>query len=627
MITSLTLKNVATFDGKWVFIDDLKQINFIYGANGSGKTTISNFLFDRSRADFSQCSLNWKPGHAMSVLAFNKEFKERNFGNGKIEGIFTLGEASKDAMDLIDKKRENLQEIRIRGEQRRVMIESEIAKRDSLEIHFKDKLWERIYKKYGAFWKEAFTGFLTKEKFKDKILLEAGKVATANFSENELKEKAKTIFAKEPNKIQKIDICKYDRLAQIESNSIWERVIEGKTNVNISELIHRLHLSDWVNQGRTYIQEAADTCPFCQQDTLSPDFRNQLAEFFDETYTREVRAVLSLTNEYHALTKDIFSQLHAIESAQRLLPETKLDIERYAAILRTLVSQSAVNCERVSNKLKEPSRSFQLIRLHEQLDPLILLIKNANVYIDQHNYLMDHFKAEKVNLIQNIWLFLVAEFKTLIDEFKYENLVRSNTISSLEIQQIDSRNSCVSLDNEIKNLSKNVTSVQPSIDEINRMLKSQGFINFKIVPSGDAGYYQIRRGDGSMAESTLSEGEIAFVTFLYFVQLCKGALSPESFNEHRVLVIDDPVSGLDNDILRAVSALIGEIITDIKGGIGNIKQLIVLTHNVFFYKEVSCVDTRNAPCSETHFWVLKKNGYITSIEPFLKKNPMLQQPA
>jgi len=45
MITSLNIKNVATCDPeKGVQINDLKKVNFIYGANGSGKTTISNFI-------------------------------------------------------------------------------------------------------------------------------------------------------------------------------------------------------------------------------------------------------------------------------------------------------------------------------------------------------------------------------------------------------------------------------------------------------------------------------------------------------------------------------------------------------------------------------------------------------
>lgn len=58
--------------------------------------------------------------------------------------------------------------------------------------------------------------------------------------------------------------------------------------------------------------------------------------------------------------------------------------------------------------------------------------------------------------------------------------------------------------------------------------------------------------------------------------------------EDRVLVIDDPVCSLDSTVLFIVSSLIKEMIKQIKSGVGNIKQLIVLTHNVYFIKRFLC---------------------------------------
>lgn len=41
------------------------------------------------------------------------------------------------------------------------------------------------------------------------------------------------------------------------------------------------------------------------------------------------------------------------------------------------------------------------------------------------------------------------------------------------------------LDEKIVDAGKNITSVQPAVDEINRSLKNYGFTNFQIVPSPD----------------------------------------------------------------------------------------------------------------------------------------------
>jgi AAA15 family ATPase/GTPase len=44
MLESITIKKIATFNDEGVQITDLKKMNFIYGVNGSGKTTISKFI-------------------------------------------------------------------------------------------------------------------------------------------------------------------------------------------------------------------------------------------------------------------------------------------------------------------------------------------------------------------------------------------------------------------------------------------------------------------------------------------------------------------------------------------------------------------------------------------------------
>ena len=43
MINKITIRNVATYDEIGITIDNIEKVNYIYGANGCGKTTISNF--------------------------------------------------------------------------------------------------------------------------------------------------------------------------------------------------------------------------------------------------------------------------------------------------------------------------------------------------------------------------------------------------------------------------------------------------------------------------------------------------------------------------------------------------------------------------------------------------------
>jgi predicted ATPase len=44
MIESILLKNIASYDQNGIQLSDLKKVNFFFGANGSGKSTIAKYL-------------------------------------------------------------------------------------------------------------------------------------------------------------------------------------------------------------------------------------------------------------------------------------------------------------------------------------------------------------------------------------------------------------------------------------------------------------------------------------------------------------------------------------------------------------------------------------------------------
>lgn len=233
-----------------------------------------------------------------------------------------------------------------------------------------------------------------------------------------------------------------------------------------------------------------------------------------------------------------------------------------------------------------------------------------------------NYKTERDDLVKSIWRHLVEEHKNETNTFRSKKTGFEKGIASIEEQQQEKLTQYQRLDIEIKNLSKEVASIQPTIDEINRILKSYGFLNFEIVPAKDEGFYQIEREDGTIAEKTLSEGEITFLTFLYFLQLAKGGLSEDEVKNERVLIIDDPISSLDSSVLFVVSILIKQIIKDVKADVGAIRQLILLTHNVYFHKEVSFIDGRTKVCNKTNFWILRKNNKTTCLQGFGMENPI-----
>jgi wobble nucleotide-excising tRNase len=273
--------------------------------------------------------------------------------------------------------------------------------------------------------------------------------------------------------------------------------------------------------------------------------------------------------------------------------------------------------------MKEPSRSFELIKVKEQLENIQHLITTTNEQILKHNQIVLNYSTERLRLVRDIWKYITDENKARIESYiKHDSGMQKGILAISKIVE-KLRLDYKALDLEIKKLAKNITSIQPSVDEINRILKSFGFLNFEIIPSKTGvNQYQILREDGTLAESTLSEGEITFITFLYFLQLAKGGTTEDNITEERVLVVDDPISSLDSNVLFIVSTLLKEIIKVIKKDEGNIKQLILLTHNVYFHKEVSFIDGRTKESGDTFFWILRRNDNISTIECFEMKNPI-----
>lgn len=92
MIKKITMRNCATYDENGIELSDCSKVNFIYGSNGSGKSTISNYFQDITEPKYADCTVEWEFNQPLEVLVYNRHFKESNF-SGDIDGIFTLGKA------------------------------------------------------------------------------------------------------------------------------------------------------------------------------------------------------------------------------------------------------------------------------------------------------------------------------------------------------------------------------------------------------------------------------------------------------------------------------------------------------------------------------------------------------
>lgn len=166
MISKIEIKNIASFDATGVIIDDMKKINFIYGANGCGKTTISKCINNPIRYS-EKCKITWSKGEVLSAYVYNKDFREQNFRN--IPGVFTLGNATISDIANIEAKKKNVADLKTnlsKLESKRDELKGLLKK---LKEDFSNGCWDALYKKYEKIFSEEMAPKI-KNKFHERLV-------------------------------------------------------------------------------------------------------------------------------------------------------------------------------------------------------------------------------------------------------------------------------------------------------------------------------------------------------------------------------------------------------------------------------------------------------------------------
>ncbi|GAA7837216.1 AAA family ATPase [Helicobacter pylori] len=627
-ISQIVLKNVATFDENGASFENLNSINFIYGANGSGKTTTSSFLKNLAENEmedkFDNSKIKWHNinSESLKIEVYNKQFKEEQFRNSQIKGIFTLGKKTNENLENIESKKESINKENEKKTKNEKSLQKLKQEREEKEKDFTDSCWEKLYKKNEEDFKETLEGFKLKKKFKEKILkefknnehneIEIGKL-------EKLKENIRIVFSKNQTELVPLE-CNLTDFDSVENHSIWEQKIVGSSDAIIADLIKKLSNEDWVAQGREYLSKDGNACPFCQQETITEEFKKQLESYFDISYQESTDTIKKMKENYKDKTAGALEQLDKIVETEQKNQQTKLNTEIFKRIIETLKSKINGNQQKMFDKGKEMSRSFKLESTKNEIKEIRDLVDTANQQIANHNETIKDTKNQKKICVEQTWKFLVNEFKSDIQKYNKKYCGLEKGINNLKKEISENQEKIERLENEIRELEKTMVSIKPIVNEINALLKGYGFTNFSLACTEDEKTYRIQRENGQLVGETLSEGEVTFITFLYYYHLTKGSLKENDISKNKVLVIDDPISSLDSNILFIVSVLVKDLMKEAMKEKTNIKQVIILTHNTYFYKEITLECNKHYQGKHS-FWIIKKDNNVSKIEKF-EENPI-----
>lgn len=613
MITQIRIRDLATYkDGVELYP---KRVNFLYGGNGTGKTTFSKLL--SGELSSSECSIEWSPGEHEEVVVYNRSFVEHNF-SADIAGIFTLGKESVETQRTIEEHRLEISRLRDQENDFSRDIGKLLDKKQTARESAENACWE-IQQKYGSEFSDALVGFRgSKAKFFGQCIAVYPSLGTATIlTYDELKRAYDVAFAKNAQKYPEYPLLDLDELGSVDTCELLSQVITGSGDTPVGMFISFLGAGDWVRRGIEYAKRTEGKCPYCQQ-ALSSNLQSEIEHYFDEEYSKACELLKSFYTDYcDATARALTTLLHISDHHYPALDYKEFDL--LSARLKTICESNYVL---IKKKIDEPSQPVEFYSIVDICHQLNNLIDRFNTEIRNNNQIVDNQSAERNRIKTSLWFFLSNELKTTIDGYLKANEGFDKGIESLEQKIRTSNNRRTELSTTVEEMEARITSVTPTVTAINRILEGFDFTGFKLAEHEEKkGTYVIVRPDGQDARQTLSEGEYNFICFLYFYQLCFGSQNRTGVTKEKILIIDDPISSLDSNVLFIVSTLVKSILHDCVSLQNGIKQVFVLTHNVYFHKEITFGGRSGLPSTVTQYYIVRKKDNVSNIIPYAE-NPV-----
>jgi len=500
-------------------------------------------------------------------------------------------------------------------------FENEILKETG---KIKNRVWN-VKKRSGKDFSKALVGYKnSKIKFLDRCIQTYNKYSFENLeaksedSLEKLKKKYDISFSEDIQLYANFNLNDMSNITEIEKTNLFEKVITGSHESPISQVIQALKNSDWIKQGLHYLEKSNQKCPFCNQ-SISKEIEQEIKDYFDEEYEKDIEKLNKIYQRYNASFKDIESNILFILET----PIPYLNITNLSREFEVFKKQYEVNKKQIEEKLRNPSQKKYIKSLTPIIQNMNKMINSFNESIEKNNIVIRNKKREQNKFVEMLWIYFVNETKEELKEYIKFKDGRSKAIDNINKKITSLNNEIKQINNKIDEIEINITSVTPTVKNINEILKKFDFKGFKLEENTkQKGTYLILREDGTIANETMSEGEYNFITFLYFYYLVYGSHESTGVTSNKIIVIDDPISSLDSNVLFIVSTLVKNLISDCRDNKNGIQQIINLTHNIYFHKEITFLGSRDkfSP-SEVMFGIIRKKDNISYFDVY-ENNPI-----
>lgn len=604
-----------------------QNCNIIFGFNGSGKTTLSNaisFFADNSfineeekkeifddikNEDNSVVELSLQGNsnikypasrvYSKNFYIFNSNFVATHVFNGtkgRLKKFSNIGgEIKNKEIDTINQQIET--------------IEEEKKKLESENKKFDDKHEEITKEKSKGFGKTLTdknkrlqTQDLPNVQLSNSTIEELEAKLYSLSADYELSKKQddlntdlgelrQLIFGTFSLDIENVDENILSKNIQQLSKDVLEKKIAEIQNL-FSDEQHQQSVERWFKYGKDVLEKVSEhegkNCPICDTDIsnrldlLLQDYQG----YFDESYekfiselktkTDEVASAISLLDQYEKNAEKLDKLFTKYEKLLSQLVFEKFDFSIVKNDLTALEKALKAKNDNIQSVLSKPTDvSDNLTKLNNALTKLQNL-KTGILSVLESKKLNTH--TIEGNIRQTYNEIIVLEFNNLDNTGaleKYRNnkkrisVIEESKNEGLPFLKDKLREELKKLKAESKSIS--IYLVKMGIDHFDIDINENEEDENIVIK------YKNSTNDKNKLKNCLSDGEKTALAFAYFLSKFENEINTPEKVKDSVVVIDDPISSLDDNRLYSTAHLIWRNFEEVK-------QLIVLSHNFLFLK-------------------------------------------
>nr|WP_315281133.1 AAA family ATPase [uncultured Actinomyces sp.] len=593
-----------------------QRTNLIYGPNGSGKTSLANMSYGLAHDWPTETERTF--GHVSLEVGYEDKYSRET--NNLDDPIFsqvhvftrdmvkqahalTVDDATMSAILTLGTERVD-RERRIAELEKALSDETEkLADTTSRREHSESMAEDTVSNFQNDIFNtlKSYKGWATKGKYNqrraeqdlqeyvtsniakiDKMLQER---ATTNekviqclesLDENEVSQHLKTLAEGEQRQLALPVFIGDNLIKRINTiNALLDKVPNVTT---LDTLKSNPGASNWVQQG-IQLHEDSEQCIFCGARLSTSRMADIRAHF-----SHEVEELQARLRQHRSDFKDeIGAGKTLAETIARLAEEfsdnaeLRAFSENYIDQLATYMTWISDAKQKIDNKLSNVMMaSPEHLQTQNIPDPTDL-INWINTYNDNSSR-----QAERKEIAETT----IRSYYCARHSLAYLRATRNR--DRLQSQEILHEDEIARIRDELSELRNFTGDPLPSAQSLNRRvsdLLGRDELHFEV----DGDHYQVTR-NGKPAVR-LSEGEQTAITFVHFIEMIDVYTKNGG---HPIVVIDDPVSSLDERIQYGVASMLRELMTKYNPRQKSLKtsdvsQLFVLTHNFDFFRYLYCL--------------------------------------